>query len=58
MRKKVWDIISKHIDAGISAEETIKKIYRSYGKNSAVSTIIRKIKEDNKSGGNPNLKLL
>ena len=56
-RKKVWSMIEKHVQAGCIAPVAIHKIYQVYGAGASVSTIIRGIRQDDKTGGHPTLRL-
>lgn len=56
-RKVVWDCISNHVRAGFGAMTAIDKIYESYGRGETVTSIIKQMTRDKKTGGHPNLRV-
>jgi hypothetical protein len=54
-RKVVWDCISKHVNAGFTAMTAVDKIYECYGRGETVTSIIKKMTNDKKTGGHPSL---
>ena len=49
-RKVVWDLISRLIRAGLTAQVACDRIYNVYGDNKTVTYIINRIKTDTKNG--------
>jgi len=56
-RKVVWDCVSTLVLAGWTANAACDRIYETYGRNQSVTNIIRKMLQDRKTGGHPNLKV-
>lgn len=54
-RNLVWSCILRLTNQGHSAESSCEKIYQAYGESLSVTKIIKKMQEDNKSGGHPSL---
>jgi hypothetical protein len=57
-RKVVWDLVSRLIRMGDTAETAIDKIYAVYGGQTSVTNIINGLKRDKKDGTlNPNFRI-
>jgi hypothetical protein len=56
-RNNFWKIVAEMVRAGDSADAAIDKVYRVYGQTSTVTQILNCIREDNKRGGHPDLKV-
>jgi len=54
-RKIVWECIHRLIRSGYTADSAIDKIYDVYGRSTSVSTIINRMRDDEKRGGQPEL---
>ena len=57
-RMHVWRCISKHVNAGFSAEQAIDRIYTVFGHNLSVTKIIKSFQNairDHGARGHPNL---
>jgi len=54
-RKIVWECIHRLIRSNYTADTAIDKIYEVYGRNTSVSIIINRMREDEKRGGRPEL---
>jgi hypothetical protein len=56
-RNNFWKIVAEMVRAGDSADTAIEKIYRVYGQSSTVTQVLNCIRQDNKRGGHPDLKV-
>ena len=57
-RKVVWDLVSRLVWMGDTAETAIDKIYAVYGGQTSVTNIINGLKRDRKDGTlNPNFRI-
>jgi hypothetical protein len=54
-RKIVWECIHRLIRSNFTADTAIDKIYEVYGQNTSASTIINRMRDDEKRGGCPEL---
>lgn len=52
-RKTFWDKVAEMIRSGMSANVAIDRIYRAYGASSSISHIIRRMKDDKRTGWPP-----
>ena len=55
-RRIVWEAIAALIRAGHTSQSAIRLIYQVYGLHTSVSTIIARMRRDNKNGGHPKLR--
>jgi hypothetical protein len=55
-RKIIWDCVYRMIRCGHTSQSAIDKIYEVYGRSTNVSTIIKRMREDNRVGGHPALR--
>ena len=53
MRKPLWEKVSELVRHGVSANVACDKVYEAYGRNLPVTTILRKMKRDRRSGDWP-----
>ena len=56
-RKVFWDVIVKLVNAGHTSDSAVDEVYNCYGRSLPVSTILRKMVHDRKTGGHPNLQI-
>ena len=56
-RKVVWDTVALLIRAGYTAETAVQKIYDTYGQDQSVTKIIKRMLDDRRGGGHPNLQV-
>ena len=55
-RQKVfWDMINRFINSGYTSDTAVDKVYYVYGRNLAVTYILKKLALDRKTGGHPEL---
>ena len=52
-RKVFWELVDKLTRRGYTSDVAIDKIYSVYGRNLPVSTILLKLRQDRRRGGNP-----
>jgi hypothetical protein len=57
LRKFFWKKVAEMIRSGLDANDACDRIYNVYGNNLSVSTILRKLQSDSKTGGHPNLRI-
>lgn len=57
LRKFFWNKVAEMIRSGLDANDACDRIYNVYGNNLSVSTILRKLQSDSKTGGHPNLRI-
>ena len=50
MCKPLWDKISELVATGLSAQVACDMVYQAYGSNLPVTTILRKMKVDRRTG--------
>ena len=56
-RKVFWDVIVKLVNAGHMSNSAVDEVYNCYGRSLPVTTILRKMVQDRKTGGHPNLQI-
>ncbi len=56
MRKFLWNKVSEMISGEIGAHAACDMIYEAYGESQPVTTILKKLKADSKTGGHPHLR--
>lgn len=56
-RKVFWDVIAKLINAGHTSDSAVDEVYNVYGRSLGVTTILRKMVNDRKTGGHINLQI-
>ena len=56
-KKYFWKIVAEMVRAGESADAAINKVCRVYGQSRTVTQVLNCIREDNKRGGHPDLKV-
>ena len=56
-RKVVWDTVALLVRAGYTAETAVDKIYDTYGQDQSVTKIIKRMLDDRRGGGHPNLQV-
>ena len=49
-RKVVWDLVSRLINAGLTAQVACDRLYNVYGDDKTVTTIINRLKQDTRNG--------
>ena len=54
-RKVFWDVVKRFILTGHTSDTAIDKVYSVYGRNLAVSYVLKKLAFDRKNGGHPEL---
>ena len=52
-RKVFWELVDKLTRRGYTSDVAIDKIYTVYGRSLPVSTILLKLRQDRRRGGNP-----
>ena len=57
MRKFLWSKVAEMVRSGLSADDACDRIYNVYGNNLSVSIILKRLQNDSKTGGHPNLRL-
>ena len=57
MRKFLWNKVAEMIRRGLDANDACDRIYNTYGHNQSVSSILKRLKSDSKTGGYPNLRI-
>lgn len=55
LRKILWDKVAEMVRGGMDAKTACDKMYEAYGHNQSVSSILKSLKADSKTGGHPNL---
>jgi hypothetical protein len=58
LRKFLWNKVSEMIRSGLDANDACDRIYDAYGHNQSVSNILKKLQNDSKTGGHPNLRIV
>ena len=53
VRKVFWDCISNLIRRGYTSNTAIDKVYSVYGRSNSTSSILKLMRKDKSSGGNP-----
>jgi pilus assembly protein TadC len=56
-KKYFWKIVAEMVRTGESADAAINKVCRVYGQSRTVTQVLNCIREDNKRGGHPDLKV-
>ena len=51
-----WSLVEKMIRRGHTSDTAIDAVYRTYGRSTPVSVVLRAIRKDKASGGHPNLR--
>jgi len=54
MRKPFWDLVSRRVQYGFTANTSADKVYKMFGKSESLTNILRAIKRDKEQ--NPELK--
>ena len=56
-RRVFWDCVSKHVNAGFTADTAIDRIKAAYGDRLSVYRILQLMRRDKKDGGHANLRI-
>lgn len=57
LRKFLWDKVAEMVRSGMDAKTACDNIYEAYGHTQSVSSILKRLKADSKTGGHPNLRI-